>query len=331
MTGKLLLITLVLIGVLFLVFVIRRKFKSLSLPCVFFVSGAVKSGKTLLSVHLAIKEYKSALRWWNIKRWLVKIFLPFKYSSLYGVWEDWKASDYQSPISDNALDCGLFPPMLYSNIPLAYVRYNKLTIDIILANKRIPNKSVVLIDEISLFADSTLFKDRETNNKLLRWFKLYGHMSHGGKMIIDSQAIADNHFSLRRCMSNYLYIQERKKLPFISILYVREMIYSEDKSAINVVEEDLELSLRKVIIFNNTYNKYDCYCYSVFTDYLPFEVRYDTEIKTKHDSLKCANIVTLNDFVKEINESYYYHLHPEEMPKDEELEEVLEDEEKESE
>ena len=168
----------------------------------------------------------------------------------------------------------------------------------------IPEGTVVLIDEISLFADSQLFKDKDLNNILMRFFKLFGHYSHGGKLIIDSQSIADNHFSLRRCMSTYLYIQERKKLPFISVLYVREMIYSEDKSAVNTFDEDVELSLRKVLIFNSTYGKYDCYCYSVFTDYLPYKVRYDTEIKSKKDNLKCDYIISLNDFVHKINESY---------------------------
>ena len=304
--GKFLLFVLILIGVLFLLVYIRKKFKLLNLPCVFFVSGAVKSGKTLLSVHLAIKEYKKALRNWHIKRWLVRIFLPFKYQDKYSAWIDWKNSDYQEmPKYD--FEVAEFPPMLYSNIPLAMVKYNRLTIEIIENSVRIPDKSVVLIDEVSLFADSQLFKDKDLNNILMRFYKLYGHYSHGGKLIIDSQSIADNHFSLRRCMSTYLYIQERKKLPFFSILYVREMIYSEDKSAVNVVDEDIELSLRKVLILNNTYGKYDCYCYSVFTDYLPYEVRYDVEMKSKKDNLKCDYIVTLNEFVHKMNRSYREH------------------------
>ena len=73
-SGSLVLLLLILAGAIFLLVYIRRKFKTLSLPCVFFVSGAVKSGKTLLSVHLAIKEYNRALRRWKIKKWLVKIF-----------------------------------------------------------------------------------------------------------------------------------------------------------------------------------------------------------------------------------------------------------------
>lgn len=301
--GRFLLFVLILVGVIFLLVYIRKKFKILDLPCVFFVSGAVKSGKTLLSVHLAIKEYKRNLRLWHIRRWLVRIFLPMKYHDKYDAYYEWKASDFKElPRFD--FECAEFPPMLYTNIPLAMIKYNPLTIDIIRNSVRIPNKSVCLIDEVSLFADSQLFKDKITNNVLMRFYKLYGHYSHGGKLIIDSQSIADNHFALRRCMSSYLYIQQRKKFPLFSLLYVREMIYSEDGSAVNNFQEDIELCLRKVLILNTTYGKYDSYCYSVFTDYLPYQVCYDTDIKSKKDDLKCSNIVTLNEFVKSMNFIY---------------------------
>lgn len=306
-SGSFILLIILLVIAVFVLVWIRKKFKSLSLPCVFFVSGALKSGKTLLSVHLAIKEYKKALRNWEIKRWIVKIFFPKRYKLYYSAYENWKSNDYQGSLSGFDFDTSEFPPMLYSNIPLAKVRFNRLTIDIINNEVRIPNKSVVLIDEVSLFADSQLFKDREMNNKLMRFFKLYGHYSHGGKLIIDSQSIADNHFSLKRCMSNYLYIYNRVKYPFFSVLSVREMIYSEDDSAINVVDKDLELDLRKVFILNSTYDKYDCYCYSVFSDYLPYQVQYDVDVLDKKDNLKCDNIVSLNEFVKEMNEQYLQH------------------------
>ena len=98
--GKFILFVAILIGVLFLLVYLRKKFKTLSLPCVFFVSGAVKSGKTLLSVHLAIKEYKKALRNWHIKRWLIKIFLPLKYHDKYDAYLDWARNDFSRDLGD---------------------------------------------------------------------------------------------------------------------------------------------------------------------------------------------------------------------------------------
>lgn len=304
-SGGLIFLLLLLGAIVFLLIYIRKKFKQLDLPSVFFVSGEVKSGKSLLSVHLAIKEYKRALRRWYIRKWLVKMFFPKRYHEHYDYWDEYKANNFV-PTRDIDWQYDELPPMLYSNLHLAYTNYNPLTIDIIERKVRIPNKSVVLIDEVSLFADSQLFKDKITNNKLMMFFKLYGHYSHGGKLIINSQAIGDCHYSLKRCMGSYLYIQDRKQFPLISILWVRQMIYSDDGSSINVVDKDLELDLRKVLIFNFTYKKYDCYALSVFTDYMPYQVKYDIEKKDKHDSLKSTFVVTLNPFMEEVNLRYKF-------------------------
>lgn len=279
MNGRIIILILLLVVVVIVISWLRSKFKSLNLPCVFFVSGGIKTGKTLLSVHLAIKEYRKAVFRWYFFRFLCKIFKKF----------DTEDSRYK--------------PMLYSNLPLANVRYNPLTIDIINRKVRIPNKSIVLIDEVSLFADSQLFKDKNINNSLMLFYKLFGHYSHGGKLIIDSQSIADNHYSFKRCMSSYLYIYSRVKYPFISVLRVRELMYSEDGSIQNNFNEDVELSLRNVIIFNRTYDKYDCYALSVFTDNLAYQVDYNREIKSVKDDLKCYQVVSLNEYVKTLNNS----------------------------
>lgn len=271
---------LVIVLVLIVWFYIKKKIKILNVPNVFLISGAVKTGKTLLSVHLAKKEYKRNLRNWYIKRVFLKLFgrdVPLK-------------------------------PMLYSNIPLARVKYNLLSMGIILQDVRIPDKSVVLIDEASLLADSTLFKNKDVNNKLMRFVKLFAHYSHGGKLIIDTQSISDLHFSFKRCMNNYLYIYSRVKYPFITIMRVREMLYSDDGSLMNNSNEDIELSMRRIIIFNRTYNDYDCYCYSSFTDYLPYEVRYDVEKLSKRDDMKCYNLVSFQDFAKKINKDMGVYL-----------------------
>ena len=151
-SGTWFVVVIIIIGVIFVLSWLRKKIKILNFPCVFFVSGAVKSGKSLLSVHLAIKEYKSALLKWKIKRFFRLLLMPFKFKEKY---------KYVSELMDcegNVLNCDddlkdYLPPMLYSNIPLAMVRFNLLTIDVIRHAYRIPNKSVVLIDEVSLLAD----------------------------------------------------------------------------------------------------------------------------------------------------------------------------------
>lgn len=264
----------ILLGIAIYLYV--RYCKRLKIDNVYFVSGGVKTGKTFVSVALAIKTYKK-----NVRHWYLSCVL---YGLLYLFTRHPRFKDETKK------------PMLYSNIPLRYVKYNPLTIDIIERKVRIPNKSVVLIDETSLLADSMLFKDKTINDELMLFYKLFAHYTHGGTCIANSQAIADNHYSLKRCMSHYLYINKRTKYPFISLFNVREMIYSADGSAINSVTGDIELSCMVIFFLNKYYKYYDCYCYSIFTDSLSYYVDYDKKVLGKLDSLKTDNLVTLQNF-----------------------------------
>ena len=279
-SGLVIFIIILVLVVIFLLHLFRKHFKSLILPNVYLITGAVKSGKTLLSVHLAIKTYKRNLRSYYLRLFFMKLLHR----------ED---------------DCK--KPMLYSNIKLARVNFNLLTFDIILNKVRIPNKSVVLIDEASLLADSMLYNDKDINNTLTRFVKLFAHATHGGSLIIDTQNISDLHFSFKRCMNEYLYINKRLKLPFFSILWVREMFYSSENQTMNTTGEDLDLTLRKVLILNTTYKKYDCYCYSSFTDYLDYQVVYDYEKLGIHDDLKCYKLVSFQDYASDINDAMLKH------------------------
>lgn len=276
----------VVIGVIVLSF-LAKHFKRLVVPNVFLVTGAVKTGKTLLAVSQAIRLYKKNLRLFYLKK---------SVATLFG-----KGGDFTEP------------PMLYSNINLARVKYNLLTLDIIRRKVRIPPKSVVLIDEGSLVADSMLFNDKQINNDLMIFVKLFAHLTRGGTLLISTQAVSDLHFAFKRCVGQYIYIQERRKLPFITILNVREMLYADEKS-MNVVSEDLALTTRRVIIWNGAYKKYDCYCYSTLADYLPLQVVYDYDINNYKDDLKSYYLVTMHDFGRKLNQELieYKKIHDEE-------------------
>lgn len=260
-----LLLALIVVGIIAFVF-IRRKLKKLLLPNVYLITGAVKTGKSALSVHLGIKTYRG-----NVFKWyLGKGFYWLRYHTTSGYPEK---------------------PMLYSNIPLATM-HNRLTTDIIMRNVRIPKKSVVIIDEASLFADSQLIKDKDINDNLTMFCKLYGHETYGGTLIFNSQSMSDLHYSIKRVCGRYLYIYNSQKYPFITIAKVREMVYSDDTSMVNDVSQDLELSMRTMIYLNRVYKKYDAYCYSIFTDDLAIQVDYDYKFDKKN--LKAIQIVSFN-------------------------------------
>lgn len=272
--GLFLLIAIIVVGIIAFIF-IRRKMKKLLLPNVYLITGAVKTGKSALSVTLAIRTYRKNVILW----YFGKVFYWLRYHTCNGYREK---------------------PMLYSNIPLATM-HNRLTKDIIMRKCRVPKKSVMLIDEASLFADSQLIKDKEINDNLTLFCKLYGHMTYGGTLIFNSQSMSDLHYAIKRVCGRYLYIYSSVKYPFITIASVREMVYSDDTSMVNDVSQDLELSMRKMFYFNRVYKKYDAYCYSVFTDDLVIQVDYNYKFDKKN--LKSVQIVSFNprfmDYKKE--------------------------------
>ena len=248
------LLLLLLITLILVIFIIKIKMKLLKIDCITLIDGGVKTGKSFLSVKIAISEYKKAL----FKESFKNLFRKEKHVL----------------------------PHLYTNIRLRGVKFSLLTKDIVLRQVRIPDKSVCLIDECSLLADSMLYKDTITNEKLMLFCKLFGHYSHGGKLIINTQCIGDLHFAFKRSLARYYWIYHRIKLPFITILKIRELMYSDDNQAVvNTVNSDVENDLKTLIVLNKYYKKYDCYCYSIFTDNLT--LYYDSHILGKNDKYIC--------------------------------------------
>lgn len=232
--------------VLFIVhkFLARFKFPKVSALAVF--TGAVKVGKSGTSLSCALAKYRSVHRSWRIRNFFRKMF--------------------RKPLVEE--------PLLYSNIPLAGVKYYDLTLDHILRKVRFNFGSVVFVDEASLLADCYLSKsDSDLSIELLKFFKLFGHETHGGYCIFNSQALSDLHIALRKCTSQYFYIHSTTSLPLLPISWckVREERYAEDGTAVNAYTEDVEESLKTVLFRKKTFKMYDSFSYSALTDKLPLK------------------------------------------------------------
>lgn len=236
--------------------------KIFHLNAVNLITGAVKSGKSALSLDLAYKTYRL-----HLLRFYIHYFLTLPFS-LFGL-----SLDYEKPL-------------FYSNIPVKF-RYVELERALLLREKRFNYKSVVFIDEMSLIADNFDFKDDNVNKKLKKFFKLFGHETRGGKLFVNTQNLEDNHFIVKRCMNQYLYIHHKIRLPFISILKVRELSNEPNMSNVNLT--DIESELKTYILFNRIFKKYDCYCYSILTDNLE-AITHSKIAKT----LKSLNILSFN-------------------------------------
>lgn len=248
---------------IFLIFFLSTKIKRLKLDCVSLITGGVKTGKSTLSVHLAIKKYKKNHRVWWFKRYIL-------------------------------MNRNVEEPLLYSNIPLT-CEYVPVTQEMLERKVRLNYKSVMYLCEMSLIADSMSFKDELLNEQLTLFIKLYGHETHGGSLFIDTQSVLDNHFAVKRCISRNLYIYHLIKwIPFLLVFKVRELYYSEDNSTINVIEEDLEDSMKLVICTKGVWKKFDCYAYSIFTDHRPNECEILNENKKRN--LKVNQLVTFKKY-----------------------------------
>lgn len=232
---------LLLILALIVFVIITRKFKKPKIACVALVTGGVKAGKSTFSLALALSKYKSQVRKVKFANFFRRLFR-------------------REPLEK---------PLLYSNVPLA-CDYVPLTDDLLLRKQRFVYRSVIYAQEASLIADSQLIKNLDINQRLLLFNKLIGHETKGGYLIYDTQSINDNHYAVKRCLSEFFYVHDTIKfLPFVLLVHVRELRYSDDSQELNIYDSDIEDSLKTVMISKRVWKKFDAYCYSVLTDHLP--------------------------------------------------------------
>lgn len=271
---------LIIVGVLFAVYLIHRFFKIPKCGNLVLVTGGVKTGKSTLSVRLVYKLIRRQRR----KVWVLNHILHPILGWMPGIGKKFAKRPR---------------PLVYSNIPLN-MPYVPVTKDLLLRKSRFVYGSIIYLCESSLVADSMSFKDEIVNEELLLFNKLIAHETKGGTLIYDTQSVSDNHYAIKRCLNSYFYIHHKLVVPFFVILYVREMIFSEDNNAVNAVNEDVEAGLRMVVVPKRTWKLFDCYCYSALTDDLPVEE--EERIAT---TLKCTEIVSFKDFkvLKKKNET----------------------------
>lgn len=247
------------IGVLFIVlyFVYRKNFKVLKVPSVCLITGGVKTGKSLLSVYLAIKDYKSRHRrwWWVTHVFGRKIEEPLFYTNVQISFRNIAHYDkhgvYFKKRKQHRLDSKIV----------------QITLEHLQRQFRINYKSVVYIQESSLMADSMDWKNLDRNIELSLWNKLFAHEGRGSAMYYDTQSPLDNHYSMKRVSSTYYFIQKNVNFLLFHILWVRELINNEN--GVNAFNDDVETSMRKVLIPFWYHRKYNRYEFSYLTDDLP--------------------------------------------------------------
>lgn len=255
-------IWIILIALLIVVMIILNKCKFFKCGCVTMITGAPKTGKSTLALNRALKEYKKALNKWRFKKYILK-------------------KDIEKPF-------------LYSNIPLT-CEYVPISKEFIQREERPALNSVAYVGEVSLVADSLLINDMLLNEQLQLLMKLFGH-SCNGKIIFDTQSTGDLHHCMKKVLDKHLYIYKCITwIPFVIVMKVREMAYSYDnQGAMNVFNEDIEESMKTLIISKSIWKKFDYRCYSVFTDSKPLTKNILPKCKDRY--LKQPTPITFRKF-----------------------------------
>lgn len=267
------LVIILLLGVVF--FLVSKILKIPKFGNMVLITGGIKTGKSTMSVWLAVRQYKRQLRrWWIFNNVFYKLFHNFWFA------KNWKKRE---------------KPLFYSNIPIAVDGFTPLTRALIERKTRFRYGSVIYVCESSLVADSQSFQNQLLNEEMLLLNKLVAHETKGGYLFYDTQAIGDNHYAVKRCLSSYFYIHHSRKIPFFVLSWVRELKYNDDNSTVNNFSEDIENTLQLVIIPKRVWRLFDCYCYSALTDGLPVEDR--EQIVLKSDSKKAKKLVSFRRYV----------------------------------
>lgn len=257
----------IIIAVLLLFFFIAFKSKRITPATVVFVCGALKTGKTQLTLWQAYKDYQIRYRAW----WLQYIF--------------GKAQKKTKPV-------------FYTNVQLnlpKHVRVCWLTDDHILRKTRLAYNCTTFIDEAAFVARSSDWADKEVSDTLTDFVKLYAHETFSGSLYIDSQNFADLHHSFRRCITTYYFIHHTTKFaPLYSIMHFKEMVsdpinadQSLDRISGTGRDVDMAKSLGWTLCPKKVWKWYDRHTYSCLTDDLPL----DCTPQERKDSLKTPKIL----------------------------------------
>lgn len=233
-------------------------------------TGGLGSGKTLLSVDKALSLYRKNLRRWKRKKWLYHVLHI-----------DQKFTDEE--------------PILLSNIPIKIGKGKycvRLKKEHLLLQERIPQKSVILLDEIGSFASQFDYNQKNVIvvfDEFVRFFRHYVN----GYIVCNDQCSENINLVIRRRINKITNLSNCFVIFHLCFYYSRQINISEEiktvdssqgnKSNQNDTQDNMNFSFK--FVFNK--NAYDSRCYSVRYDSVPEAVNSSFDQKKTHDLLKC--------------------------------------------
>lgn len=270
-----LVIIIIIVIMIFLQFIHALSFSRDRLMC---FTGTLGSGKTLLSVYIALKRYKASLFGWRVKCLFTK--------------------KNKRPEK----------PKLYSNFPIVVNRKKKelshiLKLEHLLMIEKMPWGSVTCITEFSDLASQYDFDNtfvRFEITEFARWYRQY----IGGYLILDTQATDEIVKPVRVRLGTVYSLSNIRRFLFITpFLKVNAVLMNSTDGIITILDAKDKTETEYFIIpypykWQKKKRKYDSYCYSVMYqkkfENLPQIVNPLADCFT-WGNLKCDYLVKLDD------------------------------------
>ena len=225
-------------------------------------TGGLGTGKTLSAIKkTGIKIYKKTLFSIKFQNWRTKqLNKIIKFHNNHKHKKEWELREYQEL------------PRFITNIPIR-IRKGKreqwstvLTKEMLLLKERIPEYSVVLIDEFPQLINQFNWSIKEVQDNVNEFSTFFRHYI-GGKLILTAQADSEIVKQVRSKMNTYYHLSNFHKFLFIFYKYdICQFIASEIVDNVSMgFYEDNTKTVYGCLLGKN----YDSRCYSIRYDKLP--------------------------------------------------------------
>ena len=227
-------------------------------------TGTLGGGKTLNAVKTGTKIYKKTL--WDIKRKNFFIRQFNKIRKLHNKKVDKRINKHKKHTGKYWTIKDQYElPRLISNIPIRIkggkheIWSNVLEKDMLLLKKRIPEYSVVIIDEIPQLINQFNWNIEEVQNNVNEFATFFRHYI-GGKLIMTSQSDSQVVKQIRDKMNTFYWLSNFRK--FLFFFYKCDVCQFISSDVVGNVNTGFVEDNTKTIYGTLFTKKYDSRCYS---------------------------------------------------------------------
>lgn len=272
-----LILLLAIIIILFITLKLIKNLAKISYNQVLGIFGGVKSGKTLLGVKLALKQFKISRKYWNKKK---------RKTIYYNVLVSFLNKFKKNKIAFKELP---LTPQFYSNVPIRvnkkYGMSLKVSKEILLLKEKIPNGSIMLLDEFGTIASQYGYTEEQIRTDISEFVRFYGHYTKQKGLLIVIDQSTDRILKEVRVSLGAIY--ETSEFTKFGIIGKQKIIKYINTIQTEYAVQKEQIKTKYYFLFKKNY---DPYCYSERINCLNY-----TEAKDSQENLKEIELLRLDN------------------------------------